>query len=69
MIAPYLAHFALKDRPFSKEIADNELWLPTPMQTLVEALNDHASAVLVSEPGAGKTCVLRALRPRLLKED
>lgn len=69
MTAPYLAHFALKDRPFSKEIADNELWLPTSMQAIVEALDDHASAVLAGDPGVGKTCALRALRHRLLKED
>jgi len=25
MSVPYLAHFALKDAPFSKEIADGEL--------------------------------------------
>lgn len=66
MVAPYLAHFALKEPPFSKEVADGELWLPTSKQAvvdmLVEALHDHASAVLVGEPGVGKTCVLRALR-------
>jgi type II secretory pathway predicted ATPase ExeA len=66
MVAPYLAHFALKDPPFSKEVADSELWLPTSKQAvvdmLVEALDDHASPVLVGEPGVGKTCVLRALR-------
>lgn len=69
MAAPYLAHFALKDPPFSKEVADSELWLPTSKQTvvdmLVEALDDHASVVLVGEPGVGKTCVLRALRHRI----
>jgi type II secretory pathway predicted ATPase ExeA len=66
MVAPYLAHFALKEPPFSKEVADGELWLPTSKQAvvdmLVEALDDHASVVLVGEPGVGKTSVLRALR-------
>jgi len=69
MAAPYLAHFALKDPPFSKEVTDGELWLPTSKQAvvdmLVEALDDHASVVLVGEPGVGKTCVLRALRHRI----
>src|SRR5215831_15563365 len=69
MTAPYLAHFALKDAPFSKEVADGELWLPaskqTVVDTLLEALEERASVVLVGEPGVGKTCVLRALRHRI----
>jgi general secretion pathway protein A len=69
MTAPYLAHFALKDAPFSKEVADGELWLPaskqTVVDTLLEALDERASVVLVGEPGVGKTCVLRALRHRI----
>jgi type II secretory pathway predicted ATPase ExeA len=64
----YLAHFALKDAPFSKEIPDAELWLPTSkhavVEALIEALDERASVVLVGEPGVGKTCVLRALRHR-----
>jgi len=69
MTQPYLAHFALTDAPFSKEIADAELWLPTSklavVDTLIEALDERASVVLVGEPGVGKTCVLRALRHRI----
>ena len=69
MVAPYLAHFALKDPPFSKEVPDGDLWLPTSKQAvvemLIEALEDHASVLLVGEPGVGKTCVLRALRHRI----
>ena len=69
MTAPYLAHFALKEPPFSKEISDGELWLPASKQavvdTLLDALTEHASVVLVGEPGVGKTCVLRALRHRI----
>ena len=65
----YLAHFALKDAPFSKEIADADLWLPSSkaavVEELVEALAQRASVSLVGEPGVGKTCVLRALRHRL----
>jgi len=69
MSSPYLAHFALKEPPFSKEVPDAELWLPaskqTVVETLLEALTEHASVVLVGEPGVGKTCVLRALRHRI----
>lgn len=69
MTAAYLAAFGLKDAPFSKEIGDAELWLPSSKATLVEelceALQQRASVALVGEPGVGKTCVLRALRHRL----
>ena len=69
MTPPYLAHFALTEPPFSKEIPDGELWLPSSKQAVVEALlealDEHASVVLVGEPGVGKTCVLRALRHRI----
>jgi general secretion pathway protein A len=69
MMPAYLAHFGLTAAPFSKEIADAELWLPASktgiVEELVEAIGEHASVVLVGEPGVGKTCVLRALRHRL----
>lgn len=69
MAQPYLAHFALNDPPFSKEVPDGDLWLPSSKQavvdTLIEALDERASVVLVGEPGVGKTCVLRALRHRI----
>lgn len=69
MTTPYLAHFGLREPPFSKEIPDAELWLPASKQAVVDglldALAEHASVVLVGEPGVGKTCVLRALRHRI----
>ena len=69
MIPSYVAHFGLKATPFSKEISDADLWLPTSKAALVEelceAMEEHTSVVLVGEPGVGKTCVLRALRHRL----
>jgi general secretion pathway protein A len=68
----YLDHFAMKEAPFSKEIEDRDLWLPSSKQIvvdeLIEALEEHASVLLVGEPGTGKTCVLRALRHRLPTE-
>ncbi len=69
MTVPYLAHFDLREPPFSKEIPDANLWLPASKQAVVDrlldALSEHASVVLVGEPGVGKTCVLRALRNRI----
>ena len=66
MIPPYASHFNLKEAPFSKEIADADLWLPSSKAGLVDALSqalrEHASVMLIGEPGVGKTCVLRALR-------
>ena len=65
----YLAAFSLREAPFSKELSDADLWLPTSKQAVVdslrEALSERASAILVGDPGVGKTCVLRALRHRL----
>ncbi len=68
----YLDHFGLKDAPFSKEIEDKDLWLPTSKKSLVdeliESLEERSSVLLTGDPGTGKTCVLRALRHRLPKE-
>ncbi len=69
MTPAYLGHFGFKDAPFSKEIPDADLRLPSSktavVEELVEALAQRASVSLVGEPGVGKTCVLRALRHRL----
>jgi len=65
----YLDALGLSEPPFSKEITDADLWLPTSKQLiadgLLEALTERASVLLVGEPGVGKTCVLRALRHRV----
>jgi len=62
-------HFGLTGAPFSKEIADDDLWLPPSkvsiVDQLVEGLSARQSMLLTGEPGVGKTCVLRALRRRL----
>lgn len=68
----WLSHWNLRDAPFTKELADNELWVPasrkTTVETLVDSCRERGHAVLVGEPGVGKTCVLRALRHRLPKD-
>ena len=64
--------FGLSHAPFSKEVADSDLWLPASKQSLVQevldTLQERHNVLLVGEPGVGKTCVLRALRQRLPKE-
>ncbi len=69
MSESYVRFFTLSDAPFSKEIQDGDLWLPPSKEALVEevceAVHDHAQVLLVGEPGAGKTCVMRAVRHRL----
>jgi len=65
----YLASFSLNNAPFTKEIPDTDLWMPTSkkklVDDLVEAIEARASVMLAGEPGVGKTTVLRALRHRL----
>ena len=50
MIPAYVAHFGLKATPFSKEISDADLWLPTSKTALVdelcEAMEERTSVVL-----------------------
>lgn len=65
----WLAHWGLRAAPFTKEISDADLWVPTSrkgaVDHLVETCRERGHAILVGEPGVGKTCVLRALRHRL----
>jgi len=69
MSGNYFGPFGLKEAPFTKEIADVDLWLPSSktgvVDELCEAVSEHASVLLTGEPGVGKTCVLRAVRKRL----
>ena len=62
-------NLGLSGVPFSKDIADEKLWLPTSrkevVDELVDALQDREHAIVVGDPGVGKTCMLRALRHRL----
>lgn len=65
-------HFSLNAAPFTKEIADTDLWLPpsrqSPIDDLVECLDSRRSALVTGESGVGKTCILRAVRQQLPKE-
>jgi general secretion pathway protein A len=65
----WLTQLGLREAPFTKEIGDADLWVPASrvnaVERLVDACRDRGHAVLVGEPGVGKTCVLRALRHRL----
>jgi type II secretory pathway predicted ATPase ExeA len=69
MTSSDLAWYGFRIPPFSKEIGDDDLWLPTSkvqvVHDVVDALEARASVVLTGEPGVGKTCVLRAVRKRL----
>ena len=69
MSESFVRFFTMSEAPFFKEIPDNDLWLPPSKQEVVEevceAVQEHAQVLLVGEPGAGKTCVLRAVRQRL----
>ncbi len=70
MSAPqWLRHFKLSFSPFCKDLADDDLWLPSSkvalIDQLVDAIDERQHVLLVGEPGVGKTCTLRALRRRL----
>lgn len=66
-------HFGLSASPFSKDVGDDELWMPSSKEALVndlvEAIEAREHVLLVGEPGMGKTCTLRALRRRLPETD
>ena len=67
--ALWLEHFELSRSPFSKEVEDGELWLPTSRKGVVNALlsacHQRGHVLLTGEAGVGKTCVLRAARHQL----
>ena len=72
MILDYLAYFGLSFEPFSKELADSDLWLPpskaTSRDEVLDAVHAHQHVLLSGEPGAGKTCLMRAVRHALEPE-
>ncbi|MFK7990444.1 MAG: ExeA family protein [Sandaracinaceae bacterium] len=70
MSAPrWLTHFGLQSPPFTKAVADEDLWVPTSREAVIDRLVDgcheRGHILLTGEPGIGKTSVLRALRHRL----
>jgi general secretion pathway protein A len=68
-IALYISFFGFSTAPFAKEIGDADLWLPPSKQDVVdglcEAAEERECALVLGDPGLGKTCVLRAVRHRL----
>jgi general secretion pathway protein A len=68
----WLTQWGLREAPFSKEVADGDLWVPdsraSAVERLVETCHDRGHALLVGEPGVGKTCVLRAVRHQLPRD-
>lgn len=69
----YLTAFGLSEPPFSKELPDEQLWLPPSKQGIVNGVRDavkaRASVVITGDPGVGKTVVLRAVRHLLPEPD
>jgi len=69
MRAQTLKAFDLSHDPFTREIADDDLWLPPSKKAVIESVVEAISArhhlLVVGEPGAGKTAVLRAVRHML----
>ena len=65
----WLRTYGLSRPPFSKELGDDELWVPSSRErvvdAIVEACRERGHVLLTGEPGVGKTCVLRAVRRRL----
>ncbi len=61
--------FGLTHSPFTKEIDDGALWLPPSkkavVEAVVEAISQRQHVLILGEPGAGKTAVLRAVRHAL----
>ena len=61
--------FGLTQAPFSKDLEDEALWMPTSrlaiVAEIVEALEGRHHVAFVGDSGGGKTCILRALRRRL----
>lgn len=61
--------FGLSRPPFDKDVTSELLWMDGGRQQaldrLVQTMTHRQHALVVGEPGVGKTCVLRALRQQL----
>jgi type II secretory pathway predicted ATPase ExeA len=68
-LSQWLIHFGLTQPPFSKDIEDGDLWMPTSrlaiVADLVEAMEAREHVLFSGDSGGGKTCIIRALRGRL----
>jgi len=69
MSDPILTTFRFTRMPFAKGLDSDDLWLDDTRSRAVEALvsacESKEHALVLGEPGVGKTTVLRALRDRL----
>jgi general secretion pathway protein A len=72
-VVPYLGFFGFPSAPFSKEVRDDDLWIPPSKQDAVdgicEEIHEHGCVGVAGDAGLGKTCVLRAVRHRLPQSD
>jgi len=61
--------FGLTRQPFDKDVPVDMMWMDggrqEALERLAQTVTHRQHGVVTSEPGAGKTCVLRALRERL----
>jgi type II secretory pathway predicted ATPase ExeA len=61
--------FGLTDRPFDKGIQVDLMWMDGGRQEalnrLAETVSHHQHALVLGEPGIGKTCVVRSLKDQL----
>lgn len=61
--------FGLSHQPFDKDLAPDMMWMDggrqQALERLVETVSHRQHALVVGEPGVGKTCVLRALKEAL----
>ena len=61
--------FGLARQPFDKDVPADLLWLDQGRQQALERLvvtvDHHQHAIVLGEPGVGKTCVQRALKEQL----
>lgn len=69
MSDPILTTFKLSRAPFAKDLTTEQLWLDDDRTRAVDALlgavTNRQHALVIGEPGVGKTTVLRALRDQL----
>ena len=64
-----LALYGLKFNPFSPRVPDSALWIPTPIDSfcwrIEQQIGEGGFALLLGDPGSGKSAALRILAGRL----